>query len=189
MAMSQDDAEVLSGIRARMDALGRLAPPPEPNQLAAAASRKPSTLPGLATVAGLLLLAGVIGWQFGFRVPAAGSAPAPSALPVDRSDLRFTACGGNQAAVIAAFPLAQASSYLEHLPLMGRAPELEQASPAFVVVFEGRWPGEFVGGPPDPDATPETLAPSHHDVCVWLGVPGAGTPNVYSNVDTSGLTP
>jgi hypothetical protein len=112
--------------------------------------------------------------------------------PIDRSDPRFHGCAGDAARVIAAFPMAEARDYAAHVPLMARSPELDTSGePAFVVVFETAWPGGIAIAPPAQqhlEGRP-TLEPRQHDVCIWVGAPGRGSPTVYGAVNVTGLTP
>ncbi len=107
------------------------------------------------------------------------------------ADPRFAACDGNGGPVLAAFSMAAASDYHKHLPQMGLSPELDVTAPAFVVVFVGSWPGPVSGAAPPPGTTwpPASLAPGSHDLCIWVGDATTGTPNVYGNVDTTGMAP
>jgi hypothetical protein len=119
--------------------------------------------------------------------PGAGSSPA-----IDRTDARFTACAGDAAPIMAAFPMAAASDYRAHIPKMGLSPELDVSTPAFVVVFEGMYPGGPYQAVPPPSGTtwpPRSLAPGTHDLCIWVGDVGSGERNVYSDVDTAGMVP
>ena len=87
--------------------------------------------------------------------------------------------------------MAAASDYRIYLPRMGLSPELNDATPAFVVVFAGIWPGAILPAFPAPGTSlaPPSLAPGTHDVCVWVGDASTGGQNVYGGVDTSGMTP
>jgi hypothetical protein len=122
---------------------------------------------------------------------AACSAPAPSATvyPVARDDARFAKCGGDTASVIAAFPLRSAFDYYVYFPKIGYAPNLVSDAPAFVVVFVGRYPGPLLpqiipGGQP----FLPSLAPGHHDLCIWVGDAASGQMWIYGDVDATGLT-
>jgi hypothetical protein len=99
-------------------------------------------------------------------------------FPVELADERFAACGGD-AEALAAFPL-DASEYLEHIPAMGRAPELEAGGPAFAVVFGP----DFVPATSGP-GQPQPAAPGTRYVCVHAG----DVANVYGPIDISGLAP
>ena len=122
----------------------------------------------------------------GCVAPAGQSSPA-----LDQADPRFAACGGATAPVIAAFPMAAARDFHVHLPHMGISPELDVATPAFVVVFAGMWPGSDGGAAPPPGTTwpPRSLAPETHDICIWVGDPATGSRNVYQDVSTVGMAP
>ena len=112
--------------------------------------------------------------------------------PIDRGDPRFRGCAGDLANVRAAFAIAAARDYAQHIPLMGRAPELETSNaPAFVVVFDTTWPGGVAIAPPAEKHLEDrpSLEPGLHDVCIWVGAPGSGGPTVYGGVNTTGLTP
>jgi len=133
--------------------------------------------------------AGLLGFVIALAscvAPAGGTSPG-----IDQTDPRFAACNGLAAPVIAAFPMAAARDYHIHLPQMGLSPELDVATPAFVVVFDGIWPGPDGGAAPPPGTTwpPRSLAAGTHDVCIWVGDVSTGSPNVYEDVSTSGLAP
>lgn len=122
-------------------------------------------LPGLAIAA--LLVAGVA-WQ------------------VYGQDQNFRACGVTQTTKVkAAFAMAHASDFWLHFPNAGKAPELEIADPAFVVVFDGPVARPLtgpVGGQGQQTATSDLR---DNVVCVVIG----GSPTVYSEVDLSGMQP
>lgn len=125
-------------------------------------------------------------------VAACAALGVGSGRVVDRSDPRFASCAGDRVPVIAAFPMAAARDYKTHLPKMGRSPELDASVvPAFVVVFEGVWPGAHMVAPPRAGTTlpPRSLEPGSHDVCVWVGDAATGQLNVYEDVDTAGMAP
>jgi hypothetical protein len=109
--------------------------------------------------------------------------------PIIRDDPRFARCAGTSGRVIAAFPLAEARDFKVVFPSVGRAPELDVSQPAFVVVFEGRWPGPILPRFNSSDGPMPTLLPGRHAVCVWLGDVTDGDYVVYDNVDTTGMQP
>jgi len=114
----------------------------------------------------------------------AGACLAPREL--QGRDARIDSCPIGDNRVEAAFAIDRARDYREHLPLMGRSPELETDEPAFVVIFEG--PGDFVvqqappgaGGVAVPPAAP--TARSEWLVCVVVGT----SPSVYTDVEITG---
>jgi hypothetical protein len=73
------------------------------------------------------------------------------------------------------------------------APELERDEPAFVLVYQGSFPGPVLVRPPESGTTlapKPTLAPNHHDMCVIVGpVSGAGTFTIYGDVSFEGFDP
>ena len=143
---------------------------------------------GLNRVARVIaLLTAVLAVVAGCVAPAGGGA-SPG---IDQADPRFAACDGPSASVVAAFPMAAARDYNLHLPQMGLSPELDVATPAFVVVFAGMWPGPDGGAAPPPGTTwpPRSLAPGARDVCIWVGDATTGSPNVYEDVSTAGMAP
>src|SRR5207302_11193415 len=83
--------------------------------------------------------------------------------------------------------MARASDYHAYMPAIGKAPELETAAPAFVVVFDGthRW---VTIGPlrPSPEG-PQTNAPNHFDMCVWVGDVSKGDFVSYGDVNITGM--
>jgi hypothetical protein len=65
------------------------------------------------------------------------------------------------------------------------APELDVDDPAFVVVFRDGWVGPPYGGAPGAPGPRSTPIPGFRFVCV---LPDGGTPNLYGDVDVTGLT-
>lgn len=130
-------------------------------------------------------------------VPRPGSVSSlPSPAPPDpaafASDPRLARCGTTVEGALAAFEMAHASEYRVVLPKMLLAPELDIATPAFVVVYKGVQPFPVSVAPPPSGQSwpPRSLAPDHHDVCVLVGAdPATAELNVYDDVDISGLTP
>lgn len=119
-----------------------------------------------------------------------GNATSPgSSYPIVTSDPRFSRCGGATNPVVAAFPMAHASDYRAHFPLMGKTPVLEISDPAFVVVFGSGYTGPIMPQivPGASAGPPATLAPGHHDVCVWIGAADSGDYYVFGAVDTTGM--
>jgi hypothetical protein len=104
-------------------------------------------------------------------------------FPVNQSDARFQACGGDAFEVVAAFPMV-AADYQRHFPRMGFSPELDVNEEAFAVVFaEGYEPAVFG---PGGQAQPQ---PGLHYVCVYVGTPPNGTQIVYGDIDITGMRP
>jgi hypothetical protein len=141
---------------------------------------------GLVATATVLVLAINLGWQRQPTVPDGGAS-----YPLITSDPRYAKCGGGSAPVIAAFPMLHAADYIAHFPKMGLSPELYSGQAAFVVVYQGRYAGGLFPGLPAIGVTarPEpTLAPNHHDLCVWLGDATTGDSYIYGDVDITGMT-
>jgi hypothetical protein len=65
---------------------------------------------------------------------------------------------------------------------MGLSPELDVGEPAFAVVFRDGWEGPPTSGGAGPRSTP---TPGRRFVCV---IPEGGAPNIYGDVDITGLT-
>ncbi len=124
-----------------------------------------------------------------------GSLPPVGHPPysIASNDPRFARCGGAAKGVIAAFPMARAADYHAYLPAMGKAPELETAVPAFVVVFDAthQWAGfggpATSGGFPGSSQARMTYPPNHFDVCVWVGDVQNGDFDAYAGVDITGI--
>jgi len=110
--------------------------------------------------------------------------------PVDVADPRFEACGGTMETVDATVAFT-ARDYLDHFPLMGRAPELEMDEPAYAVVFaEGHgFPGARTGQLRPRDDAAAAPEPSHRTVCIYVGRPPDGDRHVYVDVDVALLFP
>jgi hypothetical protein len=146
-------------------------------------SRRPMwfAAPAVAAVVVVVLLA-LAGMP---RVPAPAGTPS---YPIASGDPRFAKCGGTAKGVIAAFAMAHASDYQAYIPAMGKAPGLETAVPAFVVVFDAthHWVTYFPGFASGsfPAATP---IPNHFDVCVWVGDVSNGDFVSYGGVDIIGM--
>lgn len=102
-------------------------------------------------------------------------------------DPRAKACG-IEAPVAREFALEHASDYRTALPRMGRSPELEIETPAYVVVYAGQVNlGGVMGAPDAEDASgipidhvdrPDSFAGV---VCVVVN----GSPTIYVNVDAA----
>ena len=146
-------------------------------------SRRPMWFMAVAVAAAVVVVA-LLALAWMPRVPAPVGIPS---YPIASGDPRFTKCGGTAKGVIAAFPMARASDYHAYMPAIGKAPELETAAPAFVVVFDGthRW---VTIGPlrPSPEG-PQTNAPNHFDMCVWVGDVSKGDFVSYGDVDITGM--
>jgi hypothetical protein len=83
------------------------------------------------------------------------------------------------------FVMVHARDYQSYLPNMLLAPELDVDDPAFVVVFRDGWVGPPYGGAPGAPSPRSTPVPGLRFVCV---LPDGGAPNLYANVDITGLT-
>lgn len=165
----------------------------EVERLRAFAAALPARRPGGAALAVVATLATVVAIAaFSAAVYLVRLPPAPpggTGYPIVTSDPRFAMCAGGQAKVIAAFPIAHASDYNTYFPHFLRAPELETDAPAFVVVFEGRWPGPLFPNPASSSSIAASPAPGRHDVCVIVGGTATGQDRyVYPHADTSGMT-
>lgn len=144
----------------------------------------------LAVVAALASVAAIAAFSAGFYLLRSPSVPSGGAgYPIVTSDPRFATCFGGQARVIAAFPIAHASEYQTYFPSFLRAPELETDAPAFVVVFEGRWPGPLFPNPASSSSPASSPSLGQHDVCVIVGTDATGQERyVYPKADTTGMT-
>jgi hypothetical protein len=96
-------------------------------------------------------------------------------------DPRLGQCYGAPANMEFVFEMLHARDYQRYLPKMGRSPELEIDDPAFVVVFRDGWVGPATTGGFGTRSTP---IPGFRFVCV---LPGGGPPNLYGDVDITGL--
>jgi hypothetical protein len=113
--------------------------------------------------------------------PTAASHPVPPDPAAFAGDPRVAACLGTTAPVQYAFEMTHARDYQRHLPAMLLSPELDVDDPAFVVVFA---PGaRIVGGAPPPASDAASEPANSRSVCVLV----AGVPNLYENVDISGM--
>ncbi len=108
--------------------------------------------------------------------------PDPAALA---GDPRLASCFGGAGEVQYAFEMTHARDYQRYLPSMLLAPELDVDAPAFVVVFgPGVMPNVGILGAPGVSRGPQTAPPPNHRyVCIFA----ADTPNLYSDVDITGL--
>jgi len=101
----------------------------------------------------------------------------------------FERCGG-LATALSAFEVPRARDIWLYLPGLLGAPELERDDPAFVLVYQGSYPGIVLGAPREAGTTTPTLAPGHHDVCVIVGpITGAGTFTIYGDVSLEDFDP
>jgi hypothetical protein len=95
------------------------------------------------------------------------------------------ACFGAAGPVEFVFELPHARDYQRHFPAMLLAPELDVDDPGFAVVFAAG--AQLLVGGQGPSAAPGTGAspnPKLRSVCILVG----GLPNLYSNVDITGMT-
>jgi len=128
------------------------------------------------------------------RIPAIGlGKPTPPDPAAFAGDPRLARCfGATVDTALEVFELQHARDYRGHLPAMGLSPELDVDAPAFVGVFRNPPPIGRLGAAPAPGATPgpeTTNEPGHHDVCFLVGPdPTTAGANLYSDVDTTGLT-
>jgi hypothetical protein len=120
---------------------------------------------------------------------SSGGAPGVPPVPPDpgafAGDPRLAACFGAAGPVEFAFEMPRARDYQRHFPAMLLSPELDVDEPAFVVVFAiGAELHVGLSGPPGATgaATP-SAGPNERSVCILVG----DTPNLYSNVDISGM--
>lgn len=148
---------------------------------------------GLVLAAGVVALFAVlaVAWpRFGGIGGEASPTPAPATqgtgLPggpeAFADDPRLGQCFGAPPDIEFVFEMVHARDYQRYLPKMGRSPELEIDDPAFVVVFRDGWVGPATTGGFGTRSTP---IPGFRFVCV---LPGGGPPNLYGDVDITGLT-
>ena len=139
----------------------------------------------VATVAAVMLVAAIgLGW---LGLPSQGG---NTTYPINSTDPRFAKCAGSVSDVLAAFPMEHAKDYRAYFPKMGISPELDSSQPAFVVVYLRQWPGPVLGPltASGQSYSRPTLAPNHHDLCVWVGDSQTGTSYVLIDVDTTGMS-
>ena len=113
------------------------------------------------------------------------SRPVPPDPAAFAGDPRLRACYGEAGPVEFAFEMPHARDYQRHFPAMLLAPELDVDDPAFAVVFASDAP-PLVGGAGPPSATSDpskSSNPNERWVCILVG----DAPNVYENVDISGI--
>jgi len=130
---------------------------------------------------GLSALLSTLPGRTGPILPIRPVPPDPAAFA---GDPRLAACFGTAGPVGFAFEMPHARDYQRHFPAMLLSPELDVDEPAFVVVFASDAP-PLVGGARPPSATidPGPSNPNERWVCILVG----GTPNVYENVDITGM--
>jgi hypothetical protein len=117
--------------------------------------------------------------------PSHAVVPTPPNPAAFAGDARVAACFGAAGPVEFAFELPHARDYQRHFPAMLLAPELDVDAPGFAVVFAAGAP-LLVGGS-GPSATPSTGTspdPNLRSVCILVG----GVPNLYEDVDITGMT-
>jgi hypothetical protein len=141
--------------------------------------------------AAVLVIALVVAATFAVLAPRPSATTPSRPVPPDPAafagDPRLAACFANAGPVEFAFEMAHARDYQRHLPKMLLAPELDVEDAAFVVVFERgaqlRLPltgtPTASGGPTDA----ASVAGDPRTVCILV----ADTPNVYENVDITGM--
>ena len=172
---ARPDPASLEAVRASIDALPSRRQP------------RRAWLAGLAAVVavaviGLSALILVPGGRTGPILPMRPMPPDPAAFT---GDPRLNACYEDAGPVEFAFEMPHARDYQRHLPAMLLSPELDVDDPAFAVVFASDSPA-LIGGSRPPNATidpNQSSNPNERWVCILVG----GTPNVYENVDISGM--
>lgn len=145
-------------------------------------------LAGVAAVAAVLAI-GASALFLSLRpngtAPTLPGGPVPPDPAAFAGDPRLAACFGTAGPVEFAFEMPHARDYQRHFPAMLLAPELDVDDPTFVVVFASDAP-PLVGGAGPPSATSDPLtSPNLNErwVCILVG----DTPNLYENVDISGM--
>ena len=99
------------------------------------------------------------------------------------ADARLGRCGGAVTDVEFAFAIPHARDYRRYLPAMRAASELDLDRPALVVVYRGEFPGDSASAAaPSPRA-----AATERNVCIYVGPPGEGELNYFSDVSVAGL--
>jgi len=153
---------------------------------------RPPILAAAAAVAVAVGLAAFALLPRGGSVSASPSVPVPPDPAAFAGDPRLAQCGASVATAAYVFEMAQARDYWLYLPAMGLSPELDVDAPGFVVVYRSIHPFVVSGGPAAdglPRAVRTTVAPGRHDICVLVGADvSTAERNIYSDVDTSGLT-
>jgi hypothetical protein len=152
----------------------------QPSQLAAAAA--------VIVALGLAAIALAPRINYGTGVDTGPVPPNPAAFA---GDPRLARCGASVDTAIDAFEMGHARLYRLYMPAMLLSPELDVDEPAFVVVYAAIQPFGVAGAPQADGRTqePRSLTPRHHDVCVLVGTdPATAEMNIYSDVDTTGLT-
>lgn len=149
---------------------------------------RPNRLVPLA--AGIAVLVGAA-WLLGSRLatvtntttatPTNSATFSPGDPAAFANDPRLVRCPLLPANVETVFEMAHARDYRRYLPSMGISPELDVDTPALVVIYRE--------GTPEPPTTgfggASTPVPGTRIVCV---VPTGEPPNVYADVDITGLT-
>jgi len=148
----------------------------------------------LAAAAAVVLALGLAAFALAPRIGSVSS-PAVGPVPPDPAafagDPRLARCGASVDTAIDAFEMGRARAYRLYMPAMLLSPELDVEDPAFVVVYGAMQPFGVAGAPQADGRTlePRSLTPGHHDVCVLVGAdPATAEMNIYSDVDTTGLT-
>ena len=149
-----------------------------------------TALPLAAAVVALAVVVAVAAPRLG----GIGDQPTPSApaesqgsgLPggpdAFADDPRLGQCYGQPADMEFVFVIEHSRDYRRYMPAMGLSPELDVDEPAFAVVFRDGWVGPATSGGANPRPTP---VPGLRFVCV---LPEGGAPNLYGDVDITGLT-
>jgi hypothetical protein len=174
---ARPDAASLEAVRGSIDAL--------PSR------RRPSQrawLVGAAAVVAVLAIgvsALFLSVQPNGTAPTIPGGPVPPDPAAFAGDARLAACFGAAGPVEFAFEMPHARDYQLHFAAMLLAPELDVDDPAFVVVFASD-ARPLVGGAGRPSAANDATAssdPNERWVCILVG----DTPNLYENVDITGM--
>jgi hypothetical protein len=174
---ARPDPESLEAVRGSIDTLSPRRRRPQRAWLAGVAA----VIAVLAIGASALLLS----WPPSGTAPSLPSVPGPPDPAAFAGDPRLRACYEAAGPVEFAFEMPHARDYQRHFPAMLLAPELDVDDPAFAVVFASDAP-PVVGGSAPSSATSDpngSSNPNDRWVCILVG----DTPNVYSNVDISGM--
>jgi hypothetical protein len=124
-------------------------------------------------------------------IPNSSGGPSHSVVPTPPNpaafagDPRVAACFGAAGPVEFVFELPHARDYQRHFPAMLLAPELDLDDPGLAVVFAAG--AQLLVGGQGPSAAPGTGAspnPNLRSACILVG----SVPNLYSNVDITGMT-
>jgi hypothetical protein len=173
---ARPDPTSLEAVRTSIDALPPRRRSPQRSLFAAAAA--------VIAVVAIGVSALFISTQPNGTAPTPPSRPVPPDPAAFAGDPRLNACYGAAGPVEFVFEMPHARDYQHHFPAMLLAPELDVDDPALAVVFASDSPA-LIGGsrPPSAIRDPTPTNPNERWVCILVG----GTPNVYENVDISGM--